>query len=471
MKIIRIAQLFNNFSDSRTIFLQSAFLKNYISLFQTKAGYPVRVRFFMENNFLLKILCWLNVFFFLQFSGVQSAFAQEKKGDWWYMDYNFINYDDNQLLYFQPDALSNFFTKLNRLESKKDCQVSVFQIGDSHIQADMFSGRVREKFMEDDRFPMSARGFVFPYSAARTNNPYNYKTFFSSGWTGKRSVRSKDISRWGISGITIETYTPGSTFSLHPNIDNFTYNIRKVKVFYPNTDPSSFDIVPKISAGNSVSGYFVGDGYVEFTFRKPQTSVEFVISKNRDSQSKFVLQGVTLENTDPGIIYSASGVNSADVSSYFRCQDFEKQAAILSPDLVVISLGTNDAYMYAFNQQQFKTNMRILVNKIRQVSPHTNFILTTPADNYRRRRYPNKNNEKARQAIFEVAREMGLAVWDLYNVMGGFESINKWYDNSLAQRDKLHFTGKGYSLQGELLYQAINNSYLQYQQYLSQGGK
>ena len=425
----------------------------------------------MKNIFLVKTLCLVIIFFTLQLVGSYPLFAQEKRSDWWYLDYNFIKYDDNQLVYFQPEALSNYFNKLNRLEVKQDCQVSIMHIGDSHIQADMFSGRVREKFMEDKRFPMSARGFVFPYSAARTNNPYNYKTFFSSGWTGKRSVRSRDVSRWGLSGITIETYAAGSSFSLHPNIDNFHYNIRKVKVFYPNTDPASFDIVPKINAGNSVSGYFVGDGYVEFTFRKPQTAVEFVISKNRDTQSKFILQGITLENTDPGIIYSASGVNSADVSSYFRCQDFEKHAAILSPDLVIISLGTNDAYMYAFNQQQYKTNLRVLVNKIRQVSPNTNFILTTPADNYRRRRYPNKNNEKARQAIFEVAREMGLAVWDLYHVMGGFESINKWYSNRLSQRDKLHFTGKGYSLQGELLYQAMNQSYLQYQQYISQGGR
>jgi len=398
---------------------------------------------------------------------VQIAHSQN---DLWYLDYGFVNYDDNRLLYFKPDALNSFFSKLNRLENKKDCQVNIFHLGDSHIQADMFSGKVREKFSEDSRFPMSARGFVFPYSAARTNNPYNYKTFFSRTWVGKRSVKRRDNSRWGISGISIETYQANSTVSLHPNVDDFSYDIKKVKVFYPNTDPSSFDIVPKLSAGNSVSGYFVGDGFVEFTFRRPQSAVELVVTKNRDNQSKFILQGVTLENTAPGIVYSASGVNSADVDSYFRCTDFEKHAEILSPDLVVVSLGTNDAYMYAFDSKQFKTNIRVLVNKIRRVSPETTVLLTTPADNFRRRRYPNKNNEKARQAIFEVAREMGLVVWDLYQVMGGFQSINNWYSNRLAQRDKLHFTSKGYQLQGELLYQAIDQGYRQYQRQQSQGG-
>ncbi len=396
--------------------------------------------------------------------------GQAQKSDLWYLDYGFVNYDQNQLLYFQPDALQSFFGKLNRLENRKDCQVHIFHLGDSHIQADMFSGKVREKFLEDKRFPMSARGFVFPYSAARTNNPYNYKTFFSRTWSGKRSVKNRDASRWGISGISLETYQAGSTVSLHPNVDDFSYNVKKVKVFYPNTDPASFDIVPKLSAGNSVSGYFVGDGFVEFTFRKPQTAVELVVNKNRDEQSKFVLQGVTLENTAPGVVYSASGVNSADVNSYFRCRDFEKHAEILEPDLMIISLGTNDAYMYAFDEKQYKTNLRILVDKVQRVSPQTAILLTTPADNYRRRRYPNKNNEKARQAIFEVAREMGLAVWDLYDVMGGFQSINEWYRNGLAQRDKLHFTGRGYALQGELLFQAIDKSFRQYQSYLSQGG-
>ena len=91
---------------------------------------------------------------------VQIAHSQN---DLWYLDYGFVNYDDNRLLYFKPDALNSFFSKLNRLENKKDCQVNIFHLGDSHIQADMFSGKVREKFSEDSRFPMSARGFVFPY--------------------------------------------------------------------------------------------------------------------------------------------------------------------------------------------------------------------------------------------------------------------------------------------------------------------
>ncbi|MEM1137830.1 MAG: GDSL-type esterase/lipase family protein, partial [Bacteroidota bacterium] len=345
----------------------------------------------MKYGILIKNL-WGLIFCFsiLQIFG-NYIFAQSRQDDLWYLDYGFINYEDNRVLSFQPNALNHFFTKLQRLETKKDCQVQVMHLGDSHIQADMFSGKVREKIMQDQRFPMSARGFVFPYSAARTNNPYNYKTFFSGGWTGKRSVRSKDRSRWGMSGISIETNAQGASFSLHPNIENFNYAIRKVKIFYPNTDPNSFDIVPKISIENSISGYFVGDGYVEFTFRKPLTAVELVVTKSREGQSKFVLQGVTLENTEPGVIYSASGVNSADVNSYFRCQDFEKNVGALSPDLVIISLGTNDAYMYAFNRQQFKTNMRILVSRIKNASPQTSILLTTPADNFRRRRYPNKN--------------------------------------------------------------------------------
>ena len=49
--------------------------------------------------------------------------------------------------------------------------------------------------------------------------------------------------------------------------------------------------------------------------------------------------------------------------------------------------------------------------------------------------------------------------------MGGYGSILDWFKKGLTAKDKLHFSRKGYELQGELLYRALQNGYLNYKQH------
>ena len=53
------------------------------------------------------------------------------------------------------------------------------------------------------------------------------------------------------------------------------------------------------------------------------------------------------------------------------------------------------------------------------------------------------------------------AMASFYNP-GGLGSIKKWQDKGLAKSDKIHFTYKGYKLIGDLLFEAIINSYGDY---------
>jgi hypothetical protein len=46
--------------------------------------------------------------------------------------------------------------------------------------------------------------------------------------------------------------------------------------------------------------------------------------------------------------------------------------------------------------------------------------------------------------------------------MGGLESMKVWETNGLAKRDKIHFTNQGYKLLGDLFYNALMKSYLDY---------
>jgi len=414
-----------------------------------------------ENFFLKCIVVWSVLLSILVMPAHSSAQPEQPLPPGWHLDYEFINYRANQIQQFGGGSLAGVFEQLFRLETDGDEQVHILQIGDSHIQADIFSGQVRKKFLQDPRFPMSARGLVFPYSAARTNNPYNYSTRYSGAWKGERSVKSRDYSIWGISGISLETYDQNATIRLNPNLNGLEFFTNKVKILHPNLEGQSFEPVVRTTTGNALIGKFVTDGATEYVFEYPLQQIEIGLSQNA-GRRRFIMQGVLLENMSPGVTYSAVGVNSADAGSFMRCDDFERNIALIKPDLVIVSLGTNDAYMYRFDASQFKRNLLKMVVRIRQGHPEANILFTTPADNLRRRRYQNKNNALAVAKMKEVASELNLAVWDLYEVMGGLGSIEAWYKAGLAQRDRLHFTGKGYKLQGELLYQALMEAYAQF---------
>ena len=97
---------------------------------------------------------------------------------------------------------------------------------------------------------------------------------------------------------------------------------------------------------------------------------------------------------------------------------------------------------------------------VKEAAPNCAILLTTTTDNYIRRRTPNKRTERAEEALIEVMRRHQCAVWDMYEIMGGFKSITKWYKTGLAARDKIHFSPKGYKISGTLMFEAVYKSYL-----------
>jgi hypothetical protein len=52
----------------------------------------------------------------------------------------------------------------------------------------------------------------------------------------------------------------------------------------------------------------------------------------------------------------------------------------------------------------------------------------------------------------------------MYSVMGGLNSIVLWQNNGLAQRDKVHFTRRGYLTLGDLFFNALMKNFEQYLQ-------
>ena len=57
----------------------------------------------------------------------------------------------------------------------------------------------------------------------------------------------------------------------------------------------------------------------------------------------------------------------------------------------------------------------------------------------------------------EAALESGCCFWDLYEAMGGENSMSAWVKEGLAQKDYTHFSYKGAQYVGEMLFNAIQD--------------
>ncbi|WP_299453888.1 GDSL-type esterase/lipase family protein [uncultured Microscilla sp.] len=373
--------------------------------------------------------------------------------------YPFVRYDYNQV--YKPQqgkAFSHFYQALDEYLQDKRRKVNIMHIGDSHLQADFLSDQVRKHFKYQPHFGLAGRGYVFPHSMAKSYDPHTYKTTYSGKWSGSWATNFAKHASWGISGMVASTYDQNARFTINPNRQGHKYSINRVKVFYNTRNRSSFQV--KLITTHEVLSpqRIVADGYVEFLLKHPVSKVTIAMNKNRPGQNSFVLEGVSLENNDKGVIYHSAGANGATVKSFLRSPRVVNQVKSIQPDLVIISLGTNDAYTHRFNAQQFKRDYSILIGRIKRAAPKASILLTTPGDCLYRGRKNYSNNYAARK-IFELAEEMDCAVWDIYTIMGGLGSIKKWGRYKLSSRDYIHLSGKGYRLQGDLLYQALIQDY------------
>ncbi|MDB9990791.1 hypothetical protein OAD79_05075, partial [Flavobacteriales bacterium] len=89
-------------------------------------------------------------------------------------------------------------------------------------------------------------------------------------------------------------------------------------------------------------------------------------------------------------------------------------------------------------------------------------LFTTNNDSYYQRKYPNERVYEAKEAMVYLAERKKLAIWDMFEIMGGFNSIQKWHSDGLAKKDLLHLNYKGYNLIGDLLFEAIMDGYKNY---------
>lgn len=194
---------------------------------------------------------------------------------------------------------------------------------------------------------------------------------------------------------------------------------------------------------------------------------DFGMRAVEDLPVSYQTSGLAVETGREGVVYHILGVNGATCASYSTPERLQK-VADLHPDLVIVSFGTNEAHGRRYSASEHTEAMRTMLAVLKQQCPGAAFLWTTPPGAYVRngRRGPRVINPRTPSVVsteLRFARENGLAVWDLYDIVGGKErACLNWNAAHFYQRDKIHFTREGYIVQGLLLHEAFIKAYNDY---------
>jgi lysophospholipase L1-like esterase len=372
--------------------------------------------------------------------------------------YPFINLKANHLIFpGDSTAFSALQRRMDELLFKGKGQINIVHVGGSHVQADMWTERMRRLFRHTYDGTKGPRGLVFPFRMAHTNGPQSYSVRSTGKWSVRKNVGPPSVGSLGLTGYALTTQDSACDIQVQ-FLPQSSYDFNRVKIFH-DQDSSSFSMFVKENGLDLPLEHFPEKGYSQFKFSGHAQTLDLVVRRTDSTQRQFTLYGLVLENDDPGFVWHGVGVNGASTSSYLKCDLFKQHLAALNPDLIVFSVGINDANTLQFDGRSYERNYDTLVNWVRSVNPEVSILFTTNTDSYYRKKYPNKNAAEVRDIMIRLAKRHRAAVWDCWSVMGGLGSIKSWVKAGLANSDKVHMLAGGYELLGDLFFTAFWQHY------------
>lgn len=356
-------------------------------------------------------------------------------------------------------SINDFFAVLEKAKSKK---VRIMHYGDSQIEADRITSYLRNELQI--KFGGYGPG-LFPVVPVARKMSVN--TEYSENWKRYPGFGKKDSTvthkKYGAL-MAFCRYSPIPTSTIISDSVAFegwikikkprasygrTRTFSQLKIFLSN---SHTDIKYKITAdGVDVNMGVIASNtpFKTLTTVFDKTPEEVLISfTGKDSPDIYALSleggsGVVMDNIplrgSSGTIFTKQ--DASQLSNMF---------ASLSPDLIIMQFGGN-TIPYTKSEKDagdYGNWFKSQINFMKRLNPKAAIIVIGPSDMSVKEKteyvtYPYL--EDVRDAMKEAALSSGCLYWDMYEVMGGKNSMPKWVeaDPPLAATDYIHFSPKG----------------------------
>ena len=359
-------------------------------------------------------------------------------------------------------ALSNFYAALRSLNRRRKSynKVRVLAFGASHTQGDFYTGYLRYYLQE--RFGNGGQGFVH---LAEINRWYRMldTRIDSRGFktTHAQSRSALDVDKYGLLGARATASSATAFGRIAPRQADSTPGIPKQFELYYETHPNGGGLDITVNGqyqlrvgtrGRQAPNYF--------SFLLPSQWEQVVVSPVGDGVVQ--LYGISVENARRGVVVDTLGINGTRAANWLKWDEqlWTEHVRRREPSLVLIAYGTNETVDTKQPISIYQQKLTQVLSRLRHALPQSSCVLMGPGD------FPKEASggwiprNRLTQIIAvqrQLAQVFGCAFWDTYAFMGGEGSMHRWHKAypSMASKDHIHFTPRGYVKLGMALGDAI----------------
>ncbi len=355
--------------------------------------------------------------------------------------------------------LARFHAALRGLESKTARgHVRILWVGDSHGQADFWSGQLRRLLAE--RFGFGGPGFVHVGYKNYRHDGIKLETDGKWRMRPKRPVwiEKQDDGVFGLGGLMMSGYADAPRVSLTITETLPTQKLRWDLCYRFHKPEDQLEIVLgedrralRVDAASPVNTL----RHIEMT---SSSSLTFAVRPIGRTD----LCGVVIEtdpDVAPGVVLDTISINGARFGTPLAWDEeaWKQEVARRSPSLVVLELGTNEAGDGNPKYAAIADQAEALLGRVRAVSPDADCLVVSPTD----RADAEERAAKMRSTLMARAKQMGCAWFDAWEHLGGQGGMAKLRDaeEGKVQPDGIHLTIKGYRELGATMYAELMKGY------------
>ena len=359
---------------------------------------------------------------------------------------------------FSPkqNGMDAFYEALSNVKKLKR-PVRVGFLGDSFIEGDIFCGDLREKLQTK----YGGKGVGMMPLGSNTSSFRQTVIHRFSGWESHSLVDTNNPKRYDLLGI-------GGTAFIPVNDANVYYaGVKKIANLDTCNRVSLFYSLP---SGKSYISYSLNKGVRESVTLNASTGVQRLdlplqkigeVAISFQANPRLVLYGVSLEDTTGILVdnFSLRGNSGYPLRSIPE-KTLRDMDSLTHYDLIILQYGLNVMEAKKTNFSGVKNEMVKTVKYFQNCFPSSSFLLIGVPD-----RSTKKNGEYVSMSSIpyliaaqkEICAETGIVFWDLFEAMGGENSMVSFVNDKppKANKDYTHLTFKGGEYLGDILYQTI----------------
>ncbi len=381
-----------------------------------------------------------------------------------------LEYPDND-----KTVLSQFYGQLNNLKKSGEL-IRILHYGDSQIEGDRITSYIRNELQK--QFGGSGIGMFAPVLIKGTNISMELKLNGTWDRFTIQSIKNGNIYHKRLGALmSFGRFAPVSSSDnkmyfgeINLEKSNITYlktrKFKQCRVFYGyNEKPFIAELKYK---DKTLDAELIAPSHQlnTLSWDIDGTLDEITISfKGEDSPDIYAIalddhSGIAVDNIP---LRGSSGTDFTKTDLAFLRSMYQK----INAKLIIMEFGVNLVpYItqdYSYYEKQFYKQLKTL----KGLRPDISIIVIGVSDMSRNNRgkyesYPNI--EKIRDAQRNAAFRAGCAFWDMYEAMGGKNSMPSWVNAnpSLARPDFTHFSWKGSTVIAKMFYEALMYDYNEY---------